>query len=842
MPYYPHLLLANPAPPARYTPRSGRDNHHNPPRDSRPAHAQRLRDQLDAAAATPRQRLPRATGNGYFETPALLLSFESDPGFLVRFESLDRQASGLELLSVIATQDGRQRATLRVPFDKVALLLKWIDTYARSSPDAPIPEGKTRKPLDNAKLLESIASIKHATLRELWVDAEADYPAAGVPILWEVWLRPADPDGDPASQDPLATLKEAAAAVGYTVASNALTFVDRTVVLVRGTREQLALSADVLGIVAEVRRAKHLADFFTGLEQADQHRWIASLRPRVQPAPANAPVIGLLDTGLNHGHPLLADLIDPETDLHTHHPSWGTHDADPFHGTSMAGVALYGDLADALAGSGPVVLEHGLQSVKFVNASAPHDPDLYGFVTREAISRLEVNPRPRIYCMAITTDGKDGGRPTSWSAALDDMAFGGAAGPGRLILVSAGNVPRDAWVDYPAVNDLTSIQDPAQAWNVLTIGGMTDKATINQSDNPGWEPLAPPGALSPASTTSVTWTGAPSKPPFKPDIVMEAGNAARNPDDGRPDVLHDLQTLTTNHRFSIGSPPLTTIGETSGATAAAAHLAATLAARYPQFTAETLRGMMVHSARWTEAMYQSCATGQGFAVEPLLRRFGYGKPDPVALMASANNALTLIAQDTMQPFFDDDGALKSHHFKLHRLPWPEAALRALPFSTPVSMRVTLSYFVEPSPGERGWDRRYGYASHGLRFDLIRSLETVEDFTTAINKFERDPDYAPDRPGETGRWELTARHPARGSLHSNIWHGTAQELASRHTIAVVPTLGWWRMRKKAGRFNHSVRYSLIVSISTPDQSVDIYTPVVTLLGIPTPVPIAVDGAP
>jgi len=26
-------------------------------------------------------------------------------------------------------------------------------------------------------------------------------------------------------------------------------------------------------------------------------------------------------------------------------------------------------------------------------------------------------------------------------------------------------------------------------------------------------------------------------------------------------------------------------------------------------------------------------------------------------------------------------------------------------------RVTLSYFVEPSPGERGWDRKYGYLSH-----------------------------------------------------------------------------------------------------------------------------------
>jgi len=33
------------------------------------------------------------------------------------------------------------------------------------------------------------------------------------------------------------------------------------------------------------------------------------------------------------------------------------------------------------------------------------------------------------------------------------------------------------------------------------------------------------------------------------------------------------------------------------------------------------------------------------------------------------------------------------------------------------MRITLSYFVEPSPGEVGWKDRYRYASHGLRFEL-----------------------------------------------------------------------------------------------------------------------------
>ena len=46
---------------------------------------------------------------------------------------------------------------------------------------------------------------------------------------------------------------------------------------------------------------------------------------------------------------------------------------------------------------------------------------------------------------------------------------------------------------------------------------------------------------------------------------------------------------------------------------------------------------------------------------------------------------------------------------------------------PVRMRVTLSYFIEPSPTRRGWRRRYRYASHQLRFELQGATETNEEF-------------------------------------------------------------------------------------------------------------------
>ena len=67
-----------------------------------------------------------------------------------------------------------------------------------------------------------------------------------------------------------------------------------------------------------------------------------------------------------------------------------------------------------------------------------------------------------------------------------------------------------------------------------------------------------------------------------------------------------------------------------------------------------------------------------------------------------------------------------------------------------------------------------------------------------------------------------------------WRGTAAALAQRGHIAVHPNLGWWRTRTSENRFDRVAYYALIVSISTPDQDVDIYTPIANQIGIPVEV--------
>jgi hypothetical protein len=146
--------------------------------------------------------------------------------------------------------------------------------------------------------------------------------------------------------------------------------------------------------------------------------------------------------------------------------------------------------------------------------------------------------------------------------------------------------------------------------------------------------------------------------------------------------------------------------------------------------------------------------------------------------------------------------------------------------------VTLSYFIEPNPGRRGWKRRYRYASHGLRFTVIKPTETVDEFRKRINQLALEEDEEkPNSGGDSSDWYLGERSRNHGSLHSDIWVGTAADLAERGVIGIYPISGWWKDDPKRDRSDRGVPYSLVVSIETEATDVDIWTPVASQVGVP-----------
>lgn len=245
-------------------------------------------------------------------------------------------------------------------------------------------------------------------------------------------------------------------------------------------------------------------------------------------------------------------------------------------------------------------MTHRLQSVKLTSMRESNGAGgvyEHAFLFSEAVTRPEIlNNRRRVFTSAVTaTDYRDFGRPSAWSAMVDSLAADTPAEPShpRLFILSAGNIfDRNHWQTYPSSLSVNQIHDPAQAWNALTVGACTHKTTIEETD---FQPLAAEGELSPFTSTSTMWD---SVWPLKPDVVFEGGNAASNGE--FTDNFASLEILTAEafHHRRLFS----TTNATSAASALAARIAAELMAQFPGLRPETIRGLMTHSARWTEQM------------------------------------------------------------------------------------------------------------------------------------------------------------------------------------------------------------------------------------------------
>ena len=107
-------------------------------------------------------------------------------------------------------------------------------------------------------------------------------------------------------------------------------------------------------------------------------------------------------------------------------------------------------------------------------------------------------------------------------------------------------------------------------------------------------------------------------------------------------------------------------------------------------------------------------------------------------------------------------------------------------------------------------------------------ESDEQFRARISKVEQDEESGRPSFSEPG-WTL-GRLRDRGSIHSDVWTGTAADLAARRHLAIYPVGGWWKERVKHMRFDQQVRYALVVSVHAPDAEVDIYTPVAVMVGV------------
>ena len=109
--------------------------------------------------------------------------------------------------------------------------------------------------------------------------------------------------------------------------------------------------------------------------------------------------------------------------------------------------------------------------------------------------------------------------------------------------------------------------------------------------------------------------------------------------------------------------------------------------------------------------------------------------------------------------------------------------------------------------------------------MKRPEESVEAFLKRWNKAARQETEILSKYGEEKGWLFgTKFHRSPGSLHTDIWTGTATDLASKGAIVVYPVSGWWKHHPKLDQSDMGVNYSLIVSIEAPEVDVKFWTPI------------------
>lgn len=424
--------------------------------------------------------------------------------------------------------------------------------------------------------------------------------------------------------------------------------------------------------------------------------------PGLEPLGDDAPLIGIIDSGVND-HPLLDGILIgaigvPER-LGTA-DEWG-------HGTRVGGVAVFGDLRAQLANGG---LARGarLCAAKVVNErGAFDDRRLVPSQMREAVTTLNARFGCRLFVIALADTKRiyDGGKVGTWAATLDELA----RELDVVIVVSAGNrSPRggnrieQAVTEYPRylTEEANRLFEPAGAINVVTVGSLSHGNGLDGrlGAEIAVRPITEEGEPSPFTRVGPGVEGS-----TKPDFIDLGGTMVVDPvvqrlRDGRDVASAGL--LTLHHR---PAEQLITSGSgTSYAAPILAFKAAQILTRFPDASANLVRTLLASSASVPEAAQTRLAA---LGEEAIRRVCGYGQVDLERAAFSDDARVILFAEDE----------LAIDHFAIYELPIPQL------FQS-TNGRRTIGITLAFDPPVR--HSRSDYAGVGMNFRLVRGCDAA----------------------------------------------------------------------------------------------------------------------
>ncbi len=435
---------------------------------------------------------------------------------------------------------------------------------------------------------------------------------------------------------------------------------------------------------------------------------------------ADAPVVGLVDSGVASAHPLVGPAVAAAEAL-----SAAITDGEDRcgHGTMVASLILHGPLDQVVANGIVTRPLCRIVSVAVLDSDQRFpDADLWEHDLVEAIEWC-ASQGASIINLSLGDDGRPLRFPRQHPAAalVDELAR-------RLdlvIVVAAGNsypqdylsvIGEESFTRYPVellADARTGIIDPGTAALALTVGGITTSAAAtgySGQETVLRRPLGEPGWPSPITRRGPGIGGA-----VKPEVVERSGTIGI--ESGRL-VDNDPELGVISAKLGSGR----ILGYMAGTSAAAplvTRIAAAVKARHPDFSANLIRALVLLSAQPSDFAAQldgETASARAAAARNL---GGFGQPEIARAIESTTHRAVLVAESSVP--------VNGVH--IYELPIPGS------FMTSGGVRgidVALAY----NPRTR--QSRLDYLSNRIDFTLFRGM-SLDKVIEVVAKIEGDED-------------------------------------------------------------------------------------------------------
>lgn len=436
--------------------------------------------------------------------------------------------------------------------------------------------------------------------------------------------------------------------------------------------------------------------------------------PELLPPSESAPIVGIVDSGVASANVLLAGGVIASDALGTRI----SEDQDEHgHGTMVASILLHGDVSRALARGLPLRPMCRIASARVLDArNLFPDEDLWEGDLAAAIVWC-VEQGASIINLSIG-DGRSPFLPPrqmTAAALVDDLA----RRHGLVVVVSAGSSHPADYLDlddgaanrYPAAMlkaDGLRVIDPATSMLALTVGGMTDAAAagaMSGAESVRRVPMGRPGWPSP-----VTRTGPGPGEAVKPELVHRSGTLGI--EDGRL-VSNDAELGVIGARAAAGRLLSWDVG-TSYSAPAVTRVAAAVRSRFPDFTPEVTRSLVLQSAERLPVADDLQGTLSA-RLEGERHLVGYGKPSVARAIESSSHRAVLIAAEEI-PI---DGV------HIYEVPVPSSFLQS-------GGRRGIDIALAFSPRTRV--RRLDYMASRMEFHLVKGL-SIDAATEVFARIE-----------------------------------------------------------------------------------------------------------